>query len=156
MPCHRLCMECRLCLSATNATAYMPACRSLSEVPKGLRPIRTTSGRVVAQGGQDAASLKGFVARLRWARQQSLQQQQRQPQPQSLHAAQSIQAQVNCSSSANHSQLCSCLQTISCTRMSVSLQNPHATETFSSPGEMLSTQCCCLAAATEHSCYLVW
>lgn len=54
--------------------------RSLSEVPKGLRPIRTTSGRVVAGGGQDAASLKGFVARLKWARQQSLQQRQSQQQ----------------------------------------------------------------------------
>lgn len=62
-------------------------------MPKGLRPIRTTSGRVVAGGGQDAASLKGFVARLRWARQQSLQQRQSQQQQNPAQAT-SVQVQL--------------------------------------------------------------
>lgn len=79
-----------------NFTVYpavLSACRSLSEVPKGLRPIRTTSGRVVTGGGPDAASLKGFVARLRWARQQSLQQRQGQQQQNPAQAA-SVQVQL--------------------------------------------------------------
>lgn len=49
-------------------------CRSLSEVPKGLRPIRTTSGRVTEAMGEEDNQLKGFGARLRWARQQCLRQ----------------------------------------------------------------------------------
>ena len=49
--------------------------RSLSEVPKGLRPIRTTSGRPGTTALEDdEQQAKGFVARLKWARQQALRQ----------------------------------------------------------------------------------
>ena len=43
-------------------------------MPKGLRPIRTTSGRVTGVTSEDDNQLKGFAARLRWARQQCLRQ----------------------------------------------------------------------------------
>ena len=71
----------------------LTACRSLSEVPKGLRPIRTTSGKVITDGGHEQAPLKGFVARLRWARQQSLEQRQGATQHGS-HAGQPTAARV--------------------------------------------------------------
>ena len=64
-------------------------CRSLSEVPKGLRPIRTTSGHVTAAIDDDANQLKGFGARLRWARQQCLRQSGNQ------HAAEPTPARVS-------------------------------------------------------------
>ncbi|KAL3163007.1 hypothetical protein ABBQ32_009439 [Trebouxia sp. C0010 RCD-2024] len=49
--------------------------RSLSEVPKGLRPIRTTSGRAgTAAADDEEQQVKGFVKRLRRARQQALRQ----------------------------------------------------------------------------------
>ena len=43
-------------------------------MPKGLRPIRTTSGRVTGVTSEDDNQLKGFAARLQWARQQCLRQ----------------------------------------------------------------------------------
>lgn len=67
-----------------------PMRRSLSEVPKGLRPIRTSSGRpglvALEDEGQQA---KGFVARLKWARQQALRQTGKQ------HATQPTPARVS-------------------------------------------------------------
>ncbi len=64
--------------------------RSLSEVPKGLRPIRTTSGRVTGVTSEDDSQLKGFAARLRWARQQCLRQS---GNPQAAHPT---PARVSC------------------------------------------------------------
>ena len=49
-------------------------------MPKGLRPIRTTSGRVTGVTSEDDNQLKGFAARLQWARQQCL-RQSGNPQP---------------------------------------------------------------------------
>ena len=64
-------------------------CRSLSEVPKGLRPIRTTSGHVGSAASEDGdQQVKGFVARLKWARQQALRQTGNQ------HATQPTPARV--------------------------------------------------------------
>ena len=65
-------------------------CRSLSEVPKGLRPIRTTSGRPGTIALEDEEQqAKGFVARLKWARQQALRQTGKQ------HATQPTPARVS-------------------------------------------------------------
>lgn len=65
-------------------------CRSLSEVPKGLRPIRTTSGQAgTAASEDDDQQVKGFVERLRWARQQALRQTGKQ------HATQPTPARVS-------------------------------------------------------------
>lgn len=58
-------------------------------MPKGLRPIRTTSGRVTGVTSEDDNQLKGFAARLRWARQQCLRQSGNQ------HAAQPTPARVS-------------------------------------------------------------
>ncbi len=59
-------------------------------MPKGLRPIRTTSGRVTGVTSQDDNQLKGFAARLQWARQQCLRQSGNQ------QAAQPTPARVSC------------------------------------------------------------
>ena len=68
----------------------MHMCRSLSEVPKGLRPIRTTSGHGGTAGSEDGdEQVKGFVARLKWARQQALRQTGNQ------HATQPTPARVS-------------------------------------------------------------
>ena len=68
---------------------FMMVCRSLSEVPKGLRPIRTSSGCVTGTSSDDDNQLKGFGARLRWARQQCLKQSGNQ------HAAEPTPARVS-------------------------------------------------------------
>ena len=59
-------------------------------MPKGLRPIRTTSGRVTGVTREDDNQLKGFAARLRWARQQCLRQSGKQ------QAAHPTPARVGC------------------------------------------------------------
>ena len=84
--CHAISLTTPVNCFSTVDQSYSYVRRSLSEVPKGLRPIRTTSGRVgVAspQGGDD--QVHGFVARLKRARQQALRQtgnqQASQPTP---------------------------------------------------------------------------
>jgi len=59
-------------------------------VPQGLRPIRTTSGRITGVTSEDDNQLKGFAARLRWARQQCLRQS---GNPQAAHPT---PARVSC------------------------------------------------------------
>lgn len=79
-----------LVLAPTLTVSMHSTRRSLSEVPKGLRPIRTTSGRAGAAAAEDEEQqVKGFVKRLRWARQQALRQTGKQ------HATQPTPARVS-------------------------------------------------------------
>lgn len=84
-PSNKLCSNLQQCCTTSVAPF-----RSLSEVPKGLRPIRTTSGRVTGVTREDDNQLKGFAARLRWARQQCLRQSGKQ------QAAHPTPARVGC------------------------------------------------------------